>query len=90
MTVEAETTLLNTYGFHVRPATSFLHLAEEYSCDISVTANGNTVPGNSAMGLISLGAVKGDSIKITCNGQDETDALKNLVKLVESSFNGID
>ncbi|MHC4870493.1 MAG: HPr family phosphocarrier protein [Planctomycetota bacterium] len=90
MSTEAEIALINTYGFHVRPASAFLQLANKFTCDINVTANGNTVPGNSAMGLISLGAAKGDSITISCSGDDEEEALKSLIDLVKSSFNGID
>ncbi len=90
MAIEKEVTIVNTYGFHVRPATAFLKLANEFSCEVTLSSQGNVVKGDSAMGLISLGAVQGDKVIIACDGEDEENALNALVELIESSFNGID
>lgn len=90
MAAEKETSLKNAFGFHVRPVTMFMKLANNFKSDITVSANGNTVSGRSAMELISLGVVKGDIIKVTCDGEDEEEALKQLIELIDSSFNGIE
>jgi phosphocarrier protein len=88
--VEKSVEIINKYGFHVRPTTSFVTTAQGFSCDINVASKGNEVDGRSTMGLISLGVVKGDSITIKCDGDDAEEALDKLVELVASSFNGIE
>lgn len=85
-----DVTLINRYGFHVRPSTSFSQLAMRFPCDIEVTTGGQTVDGKSVMGLMTLGAVCGAVITIQVDGEEAEAAVKALRELVESSFNGID
>ncbi|MFH0910500.1 MAG: HPr family phosphocarrier protein [Planctomycetota bacterium] len=87
---ERETRIRNKYGFHVRPATRFLELAKQYKSAIEVRANGKSVDGTSAIALLSLGAVQGDSVAIVCRGEDAEAACEALLALVESRFDGIE
>jgi phosphocarrier protein HPr len=91
MTVSAECTIRNTYGFHVRPTTAFMEVAGRFESRIEVrAAGGEPVDGRSAMGLISLGAVQGDTVQIACEGPDEEETLAALVELIDSRFGGIE
>lgn len=79
-----EVLIANQRGLHARASAKFVNLASELGCPIEVEKDGNKVTGTSIMGLMMLGAAKGDSIIIHVDGDEE--ALAKLVALVESKF----
>ena len=86
----AETTILNKYGFHVRPSTQFMQKAREYKSEITVEVENLRADGKSIMQLMALGAMQDAVVRITAKGSDAEEAVANLVALVQSRFGGID
>ena len=78
--------VVNKRGLHARASAKFVTLAAELGCPIEVEKDGNKVTGTSIMGLMMLGAAKGDSIVIHCSGDAADEALQRLVDLVEGKF----
>jgi phosphocarrier protein len=76
----------NKLGLHARAAASFVKIASKYKSDILVSKDGITVNGKSIMGLLTLAAAAGTSIKLTVKGKDAEKAFRELKKLVESKF----
>ncbi|MGN6155026.1 MAG: HPr family phosphocarrier protein [Sphingomicrobium sp.] len=81
-----EVTIVNTRGLHARASAKFVNLASQLESKIEVEKDGNRVVGTSIMGLMMLGAAKGDSIVIHAEGANAEDALQQLVQLVECGF----
>ena len=81
-----EVTIVNTRGLHARASAKFVNLASQIDANIEVEKDGNRVCGTSIMGLMMLGAAKGDSIVIHVEGQNAEESLGKLVELVESGF----
>ena len=81
-----EVRIVNQRGLHARASAKFVNLASEIEAQIEVEKDGNTVCGTSIMGLMMLGAAKGDSILIHVVGGDAEAELARLVELVESGF----
>lgn len=81
-----EVRIANARGLHARASARFVNLASEIGNDIRVEKDGHTVTGTSIMGLMMLGAAKGDSIVIHVEGDGCEAALKRLVALVEERF----
>lgn len=79
-----EVRIQNARGLHARASAKFVNLATELGCPIEVEKDGNKVTGTSIMGLMMLGAAKGDTIVIHVDG--DADALATLVALVEGKF----
>ena len=79
-----EVRIENQRGLHARVSAKFVNLATELGCPIEVEKDGNKVCGTSIMGLMMLGAAKGDTIVIHVDG--DADALATLVALVEGKF----
>jgi len=79
-----EVQIANARGLHARASAKFVNLATELGCPIHVEKDGNKVTGTSIMGLMMLGAAKGDTIIIHCDGDE--NALAKLVELVEGKF----
>ncbi len=84
--VERAVTIVNSRGLHARASAKFVNLASQIDARIEVEKDGNRVVGTSIMGLMMLGAAKGDSILIHVEGDGAEDALKQLVQLVECGF----
>lgn len=83
---EQEVTLKNEEGLHARAAAIFVRCANGFSSDINLEAHGDTVNGKSIIGIMSLGAYKGEKITIQAQGPDAEEAVAGLVKLVEENF----
>ena len=76
----------NEVGLHARPATFFIQKANEFKSAIWVEKEERRVNAKSLLGVLSLGIVGGTAIRVIADGSDETVAVDELVKLVESSF----
>ena len=84
--VSKEVLIVNQRGLHARASAKFVNLASEIDAAIEVEKDGHKVCGTSIMGLMMLGAAKGDSIVIHVSGLGADSALDKLVELVESGF----
>jgi phosphocarrier protein len=84
--VSKEVLIVNQRGLHARASAKFVNLASEIDAAIEVEKDGHKVCGTSIMGLMMLGAAKGDSIVIHVSGVGADGALEKLVDLVESGF----
>jgi len=67
-------------GLHARPAADFCKIANNFKSDISIIKDGETYEGKSILMVMSMGAVKGDVLEITANGDDEEEAINELIK----------
>lgn len=81
-----EVAITNQRGLHARASAKFVNLASELDAVIEVEKDGNRVCGTSIMGLMMLGAAKGDSVTIHVSGGHAEKVLEKLVKLVEERF----
>ena len=84
--VSSDVTVQNSVGLHARPATFFIQRANEFKSSIWVEKDERRVNAKSLLGVLSLGIVKGTTIKIVADGSDEEEAVKTLVELIESNF----
>lgn len=81
-----EVSVQNQVGLHARPATFFIQKANEFKSSIWVEKEERRVNAKSLLGVLSLGIVGGTPIRVIADGQDEQEAVDDLVSLVESGF----
>jgi phosphocarrier protein HPr len=84
--VSREVRIDNQRGLHARASAKFVNLASQLDAVIDVEKDGNKVCGTSIMGLMMLGAAKGDTVTIHVDGTHAEEALEKLVALVEERF----
>ena len=84
--VSREVLIDNIRGLHARASAKFVNLASGLDATVEVEKDGNRVCGTSIMGLMMLGAAKGDAIIIHVDGDNAEEALAQLVTLVEERF----
>lgn len=78
--------ITNKRGLHARASAKFVTLASGQTAQVEVEKDGSKVAGTSIMGLMMLGAAKGDHVTIIASGEGAEVALVQLVELVESKF----
>lgn len=85
---EFEQTVLisNKRGLHARASAKFVTLASKQTANVEVSKDGSRVAGTSIMGLMMLGAAMGDSVTISASGAGASEALNQLIELVEAKF----
>ena len=84
--VSRSVTIQNSVGLHARPATFFIQKANSYKCSIWVEKEDCRVNAKSLIGVLSLGIVKGTTITLIADGNDENEAVSSLVDLVNGGF----
>ena len=85
----AETVVItNQRGLHARASAKFVNFVAALPAGIAVVVekDDNHANGTSIMGLMMLGAAKGDAITIRVSGAGADAALLKLVGLVKDSF----
>ena len=79
-------TIVNRKGLHARASARFVRTAECFEADLKVTRDGQTVAGNSIMGLMMLGAGPGSTILVQASGRQAREALEAIAVLVNNGF----
>ncbi|QQO10919.1 HPr family phosphocarrier protein [Breznakiella homolactica] len=82
--VQKEFTITNQNGLHTRPGNDFVKTAKQFSCAITLTKNGIAVDGKSLLKIMKSNIVKGDTILLTCDGEDEVQALEAMGSFLAS------
>ncbi len=77
---------MNTLGLHARAAAAFVKIANRFQSEIKVIKDEAAVNGKSIMGVLMLAATKGSQISVAAIGDDASDAVEALGKLIEEKF----
>lgn len=71
-------------GLHARPATLLVKKASSFKSDIYIEFNGKKANVKSLIGVLSLAVNSGASIIVSAAGDDETLAVEEISKLIET------
>ncbi len=82
----ATLTILNKRGLHARAAAKFVQVVGRFDAHVSVSKDGQTVTGDSIMGLLMLAAATGDVIEVSTDGNEADQALAAITDLVAEKF----
>ena len=83
---QRELKIVNRKGLHARATAKFVQCVDKFESEISVTRCGETVGGDSIMGILTLGAGLGSSITVSARGPDAKAAIEALAALVADRF----
>jgi phosphocarrier protein len=79
--------IVNQRGLHARASAKFVNaVAKLDGVEVVVSKDGNAANGGSILGLMMLGAARGDNIEIAVNGDSADLVLTKLVGLVKDGF----
>jgi phosphocarrier protein len=78
--------ICNKKGLHARASAKFVQTVERFDANVRVTRGGETVGGDSIMGLMMLAAGPGTTISVEATGADAAAVVDALADLVRSRF----
>jgi len=82
-----EVIIVNKRGLHARASAKFVAaVAAMEGCEVRVAKVGHSAAGGSILGLMMLGAAKGDAVEVTVKGADAEERLDELVAMIEDGF----
>ena len=85
-TLRRDLPIINKRGLHARAAAKFVQTVEQFDARITVTKDGQSVGGDSMMGLLMLAAAPGTSICVAAEGPDAEAALDAIEALLADRF----
>ena len=84
--VTRELPIVNRKGLHARATAKFVQCVENFQADVTVTRCGETVGGQSIMGILTLGAGRGTTVTVSATGPDARAVVEALAVLVANRF----
>ena len=84
-TAEKEAVIGREEGLHARPAAEFVKKAKQFTSDVRVIKGEREANAKSTLNIMSLGAKKGERIKLRASGKDAEEAVEALALLISGS-----
>lgn len=77
-------TIHDKEGLHARPAGVVTKTAKDFTCKTILNKNGKDADMKRIFAIMGLAVKCGDTLTITCDGEDEDAALEALAKVFET------
>jgi phosphocarrier protein HPr len=84
--IECDVTILNKAGMHTRPAAALVKIASRFLADFFIQKDGVEINGKSIIGVMTLAAEKGVQLHLVFEGEDEQQAMQDVVQLFNDGF----
>jgi len=78
--------IINNKGLHARASAKFVQLVEGFDAEVKVTRCGESVGGQSIMGLMMLAAARGTTITVATKGPQAEACLNAIEALLADKF----
>jgi phosphocarrier protein len=78
--------VVNALGLHMRPAGVFAKEMTNFKSRITLEVNGININAKSVMHIIASCIKCNTELTITCDGEDEEEALARAVELIETGL----
>ena len=87
-TLRRQVQVVNQRGLHARASAKFVGAVADLpeGCRVRVAKGDNEAAGGSILGLMMLGAARGDTIEIIVDGDNADAVMANLSAMVEDGF----
>ena len=76
--IEKTIKIENELGLHSRVAASFVQICSKYKSEIYIKKDEFEINAKSIMGIMALGASKGENVDIIINGPDKQEAMEEI------------
>lgn len=84
--VRQKVMITNPTGLHLRPAGIFCNTASNFKCKVAFECDNTIANAKSVLSVLGACIKKGDEIELVCDGEDEEEALKEMVAAVEGGL----
>lgn len=77
----------NRLGLHARAAAKLVHTASRFRSSVKVRKDDDEeVDGKSILGILLLAAAQGSTLRVTADGEDESEAVDAVEDLIVRKF----
>ena len=83
---QQEVQIINKLGLHARASAKLTQLASGFQCEVMMSRNNRRVNAKSIMGVMMLAAAKGTTVIIETSGEDEGEAMRAILALINDYF----
>lgn len=84
--LQQDVEITNKLGLHARASAKLTQTAGQHKSQIWLSRNGRRINAKSIMGVMMLAASKGTTIGIETEGEDEEQAMKAILSLINDKF----
>jgi phosphocarrier protein HPr len=84
--VEKKIVIKNKLGLHARAAVKFVNMANRFGSTVKIIKDETEIDGKSILGILTLAATQGSSLRLLISGKDDGEAMKALVALINDKF----
>jgi len=84
--VSEQVVVTNEKGFHLRPAGNLCKEALLFKSSIQIVNGTRTGNAKSMLSVLSVCVKCGDEITVICDGEDEQEALQDLLRLIRGGL----
>ena len=81
--------IVNKLGLHARASALVVKTAAPFTSEVRLGLAETEVNGKSIMGVMTLAATKGSTVRLIVDGPDEEIAMETIGKLIEDGFGEI-
>ena len=78
--------IVNRKGLHARATAKLVQCIDGFDAEVTISRCGETVGGNSIMGILTLGAGLGMTITVTASGSEAGQAMAAIGSLIANRF----
>ena len=82
--IKGEFTVTFAEGLHARPASDLVRICQKAKSKTQIQKDDMTADPKSILGIMALGAAKGDVIKVEVDGEDQEEIFANIKKFFEA------
>ena len=82
--VKIDAIVKNETGLHARPAVKLVNLCKTYQSNIILQSGERSCDAKSIFKLLQCCIKKGETITICAEGEDESEAAKNVAELIDA------
>ena len=81
-------TIVNKRGLHARASAKFVGAVAALpgAVQVRVAKDGHEAAGGSILGLMMLGAAKGDQVELIVSGENASNVFADLCAMIENGF----
>lgn len=76
--IEKSITIQLSGGLEARPIAMLVQVASQHESSVYIEAEGKKVNAKSIMGMMSLALGIGEAVKVTADGSDEKEAMRDI------------
>lgn len=83
---EFEYVVTDEVGIHARPAGILAKKVKEYASKVVITKGEKSAEAQKLMAVMALGVKKGETVKVTVEGDDEETAVSEIETFFKDNF----